>query len=223
MFRFDGEKWVPFAKKVTYTQTHEYYMDGTDIPDLPNINVVAIMLTNEQLKRLEMVKTIEDMGIDALTKYVMTDELPQEYPQMEIKVEEEKTKETLLSMVDFTKATSEQVMSLKPLFREWKDDGTYYSKGQLVTDEGIIYKVIIGSPSQPSWKPKLAVSLFAKVLTDPTGISILTWVQPLSTNPYKLGDKVTHKGKTWESMNNNNTWEPGAIGVDDRIWKEVKS
>ena len=48
---------------------------------------------------------------------------------------------------------------------------------------------------------------------------ILAWKQPLSTNPYRMGDRATHNGKTWESMNDANVWEPGT--VDDRIWKEV--
>lgn len=48
---------------------------------------------------------------------------------------------------------------------------------------------------------------------------ILPWKQPLSTNPYRLGDKVTHVGKTWESMNDANVWEPGL--VNETIWKEV--
>ena len=50
--------------------------------------------------------------------------------------------------------------------------------------------------AQETWTPDTAVSLWAKVLTDPSG-RILAWVQPDSTNPYMKGDKVTHKGKTW--------------------------
>ena len=39
--------------------------------------------------------------------------------------------------------------------------------------------------------------------------------------PYQIGSKVTHNGKKWESMVPNNVWEPGALGVDQDIWKEV--
>ena len=38
---------------------------------------------------------------------------------------------------------------------------------------------------------------------------------------YKKGSKVTHNGKKWESMVDNNVWEPGAFGVGDTIWKEI--
>lgn len=49
--------------------------------------------------------------------------------------------------------------------------------------------------------------------------AILPWVQPLSTNPYRLLDQVTHNGKTWISRNDANVWEPGT--VNSTIWEEV--
>ena len=39
--------------------------------------------------------------------------------------------------------------------------------------------------------------------------------------PYQKGSKCTHSGKKWESMVDNNVWEPGAFGVGPEIWKEV--
>lgn len=42
-------------------------------------------------------------------------------------------------------------------------------------------------------------------------------VQPDSTNPYMMGDKVKHNGKTWESIIDNNVWEPSVYG-----WSEVE-
>ena len=38
---------------------------------------------------------------------------------------------------------------------------------------------------------------------------------------YQIGSKVAHNGKKWESMVDNNVWEPGAFGVGDTIWKEI--
>ena len=69
--------------------------------------------------------------------------------------------------------------------------------------------------SQADWLPENTPSLYARVLIpDPTVIP--EWEQPDSTNPYMKGDKVTHNGKTWESMIDNNVWEPGIYG-----WIEV--
>lgn len=38
---------------------------------------------------------------------------------------------------------------------------------------------------------------------------------------YQTGSKVSHNGKKWESMVDNNVWEPGAFGVGETIWKEI--
>lgn len=43
-------------------------------------------------------------------------------------------------------------------------------------------------------------------------------IQPVK---YQTGSKVSHNGKKWESMVDNNVWEPGAFGVGDTIWKEI--
>ena len=47
---------------------------------------------------------------------------------------------------------------------------------------------------------------------------IPAWVTGQS---YAKNTQVTHGGKTWISMVDNNTWEPGGEGVFDSIWKEV--
>ena len=47
---------------------------------------------------------------------------------------------------------------------------------------------------------------------------IPAWVTGQS---YAKDVQVTHGGKTWLSMVDNNTWEPGGEGVFDSIWKEA--
>ena len=47
---------------------------------------------------------------------------------------------------------------------------------------------------------------------------IPAWVTGQS---YAKNVQVTHGGKTWISMVDNNVWEPGAAGVYESIWKEV--
>lgn len=100
------------------------------------------------------------------------------------------------------------------LYPEWKSD-TSYVVNQRLRYGGVLYKVLQEHTSQQTWTPDAASSLFAPVLiSDPDVIS--EWVQPDSTNPYMLGDKVTHNGKTWENTIDNNVWEPGVYG-----WNEV--
>jgi hypothetical protein len=56
--------------------------------------------------------------------------------------------------------------------------------------------------------------LFAKLLI-PDDDVIPAWEQPDSTNPYKIGDKVSHKDIIWVSIVDNNVWEPGVYGWEE--------
>ena len=103
-------------------------------------------------------------------------------------------------------------------FDPWDAAGAY-EVGNRVRYADVLYKCLTGHTAQESWTPDVSPSLWAKVLIpDPSVIP--EWEQPGSTNGYSKGDKVTHNGKTWESLADNNVWEPGAIGTAS-LWKEV--
>ena len=114
--------------------------------------------------------------------------------------------------------TDEQALQVTALYPPW-DAAKTYAVGDRVRYGGELYRCLTAHTAQAAWTPTDAPSLWAKVLTDPSG-TILPWVQPDSTNPYAKGDKVTHNGKTWESLVDNNVWEPGAVGTES-LWKEV--
>lgn len=114
--------------------------------------------------------------------------------------------------------TDEQALQVTTLYPLWDATKTY-AVGDRVRYAGNLYRCLQPHTAQETWNPADAPSLWAKVLTDPSG-TILPWEQPGSTNPYMKGDKVTHIGKTWESLVDNNVWEPGAIGTES-LWKEV--
>lgn len=116
--------------------------------------------------------------------------------------------------------TDEQAATVQELFKPWNAESTY-AVGDRVRYGGELYRCLTAHTSQAAWTPTDAPSLWAKVLTDPSG-AILPWVQPDSTNPYAKGDKVTHNGKTWESLVDNNVWEPGVTGTES-LWKEVSA
>lgn len=100
------------------------------------------------------------------------------------------------------------------LFERWEPD-KQYEVGMRLCYGDKLYKVLIAHTSQDSWTPDAAPSLFAEVLIpDPSVIP--EWVQPSSTNPYMIGDKVRHNDKVWVSTVDNNVWEPGVYG-----WEEV--
>lgn len=111
-----------------------------------------------------------------------------------------------------------EVASIIPeVFPVWLASSVKYKAGDKVSYNGVLYKVLQDHTSQESWKPPLAPSLFAKVLTS-TDNTPKAWVQPDSTNPYKKGDRVTYNGKTYESTIDNNVWSPDAYPAG---WKVV--
>lgn len=139
----------------------------------------------------------------------------------------EKAKENLLAMLEQAKFsavdnTDAQALLVPSLYPEWEvlKDGTHLTKGQRCTYNKVLYNVLSDHDKQEQWTPEAAPSLFAKVLIPDPNVTP-DWEQPGSTNGYKKGDKVKHNSKIWESLVDNNVWEPGAVGTDS-VWKEVQ-
>ena len=109
----------------------------------------------------------------------------------------------------------EDALEAKELYPQWSGNGISYKVDDRIRYEGVLYKVLLAHTSQEGWTPSVSPSLFAKVLI-PDENTIPEWEQPDSTNPYQVGDKVTHNGKTWENTVANNVWEPGVYG-----WSEI--
>ena len=114
--------------------------------------------------------------------------------------------------------SDEQALQFVEFAQEWRLNESF-SAEQRVNYNGTLYKCLQAHTSQASWTPETAPSLWTKVLiADPTEIT--DWEQPDSTNGYSIGDKVVHNGKTWESLTDNNVWEPGVTG-SETVWIEV--
>lgn len=109
-----------------------------------------------------------------------------------------------------TSATDDQAIEAPAVYPTWKEDVNYVSDTRVLYN-GTLYRVLSDHTSQADWTPDATSSLFAKVLTSDDG-KILPWEQPDSTNPYKVGDKVSHNGSNWISVVDNNVWEPGIYG-----------
>ena len=128
-----------------------------------------------------------------------------------LKLEEVDAKEESLNKIG--KIVANQVtddvvaLSIQEFYDIW-EVGVLYPVGRYITHNDILYKVLTEHTSQTDWTPDAAPSLFAKVLTDPTGETIPEWVQPDSTNAYMTGDKVTYEGVVYESIIDNNIWSP---------------
>lgn len=106
------------------------------------------------------------------------------------------------------------------VYPEWSGEGLPYAVGERLRFDGTLYQVLQDHASQADWTPKAAPSLFAAVLVDGEG-QVVEWVAPPpGSNGYVKGQKVTHGGKTWESLVDNNVWEPGVSGTET-VWAEV--
>lgn len=104
-----------------------------------------------------------------------------------------------------------QALQVKCLYKTWdKQIGKELQVGEYVQYEGELYKVLQAHTVQETWTPTGAPSLYAKVLVDPTGETVLDWVQPDSTNAYMKGDRVKYEGVIYESLIDNNIWSPVA-------------
>lgn len=115
-------------------------------------------------------------------------------------------------------ASDEQALKAVAVYPAWRE-GVAYAEGQRVRYNGELYRVIMAHDAQAAWTPDAAPSLFARVLVPEDG-SVPEWQQPDSTNGYAKGDKVTHGGATWESLVDNNVWEPGATGTES-LWQKI--
>lgn len=107
---------------------------------------------------------------------------------------------------------------LQDFYDEWEIDISV-TQGQYINYNGILFKVLTEHKTQVGWEPDKAPSLFAKVLTDPTGETILDWVQPDSTNAYMTGDKVRFEGLIYVSLIDNNIWSPVGYPAG---WQQVE-
>lgn len=110
-----------------------------------------------------------------------------------------------------TNLTDNDALEAKELFSIWIV-GKEYSVGDRVRYNDTLYKVLQAHTSQADWTPTNAPSLFAEILPGQDGTDIGEWVQPDSTNPYQIGDKVIHNGIIYECTVANNVWEPGVYG-----------
>jgi chitodextrinase len=92
------------------------------------------------------------------------------------------------------------------MFPKWAE-GTEYKEGQKIQYNGTLYRVLQSHAALTTWNPEATASLYAKVLIPDENI-VPEWEQPNSTNAYSIGDKVKYNGSIYESLINNNVWDP---------------
>lgn len=115
--------------------------------------------------------------------------------------------------------TNDVALHMVDMFPVWNPNGVTYKKGKRISYNGVLYEVVKEHVSQENWKPDVTPSEYAKVISSISG-EIPEWEQPLPTNAYKLGDRVKHNGRYYESTYDGaNVWEPGVVG--EEYWKDI--
>lgn len=184
---------------VTDTYSHVVYMPSAD---LSKFEVVKDESVPDSLRN-----AIESLN----TKQIEMEETQATFTQVQQSLHK------VAKMVASEVTDDAKALAIQEFYDDW-EVGVKYEVGTYIRYEGVLYKVITAHTSQSDWAPTSASSLFAKVLTDPTGETINEWVQPDSTNAYMTGDKVIFEGKTYESIIDNNVWSPSAYPAG---WKEI--
>ena len=196
---------------------------STEVADWAAAGVLVGKLTDESLKKVQFMSG-EDISGEYTDMILITPvQVTTGSPMiLTFGIRERTTEE--IQQADVQTAISylsdEQALTVKDLYADWDENGIGYITGNRVQYNGKLYKCLQGHTSQADWSPEAAPSLWAEILAGQSGTAIGEWVQPESTNPYNKGDKVTHNGKTWESLIDSNVWEPGAQGSES-LWKEI--
>ena len=198
---------------VTDTYSHVVYMPSADLSKFEVVKDESVpdslrnAIESLNTKQIEMEETQATLN----TKQIEMEETQATFTQVQQSLHK------VAKMVASEVTDDAKALAIQEFYDDW-EVGVKYEVGTYIRYEGVLYKVITAHTSQSDWTPTSASSLFAKVLTDPTGETINEWVQPDSTNAYMTGDKVIFEGKTYESVIDNNVWSPSAYPAG---WKEI--
>lgn len=102
------------------------------------------------------------------------------------------------------------------MFGLWADRvSTDVKVGEYLRHEDGLYRVKQAHKIQAHYPPSTATAALYSKVTMPGEVP--DW----NAGSWAKGVTVSHRGRLWLSMVDNNTWEPGAPGVYDNIWKAV--
>ena len=100
--------------------------------------------------------------------------------------------------------TEAETKAIAGLFQPWMP-GETVEIGTLRFYKDDLYKCVQAHTTQSDWTPNITPALWV-IKSAPCVIP--EWVQPDSTNPYMIGDKVTYNGRIYESTIDANVWSP---------------
>lgn len=112
-------------------------------------------------------------------------------------------------------ATDEEIMNISTFLPHFDPSISYQFK-DVIMYKGIPYRALQNIKANSPYTPDTSPSLWKRIGA-PNSQGIYPWIQPVgSSDVYMKGDKVTYNEKTWESIIDNNVWEPGIYG-----WNQI--
>ena len=228
MLKFDGEKWVLYEKKISYSRPNIIFVDEVNIdPSWTDVEVEDIELTLEQTKRFEQVKYFEDVDTDTLENYIINGTLPEEYPSFLARLahqeKEDAKTQVIKDLVDFDNASIEELEALDFLHKKF-EHGILIEKNDLVEYEGGLYISLsdhIADENFPPGETDYRYTVKRKG-THSDGEDPDPWVQPTGyQNAYSKGDRVLYlpDGLIYISQIDGNAEEPTKDEPHNRWWK----
>lgn len=217
MIHFNGKRWVPFDKKITYTREFVVF-DHEQAPyeHEDNFQVVDNELSDEQLYRLEVAQGIQNIPFEDLVLYVkdgVTNELSMAAVADAIK--KELDRESMKSAIDFENSDIDVLEKIDLLRKDYSPQG-YYLRDDLVEYEGGLYLVLHDHPARLDLPPSTTPTLYVlrKSGTPDNPGEPEDWTQPGGGDDrYKKGSIVKHNGNLWIStIDGLNVAEPGVHG-----------
>lgn len=140
---------------------------------------------------------------------------------VDIGIEKEVAETALESLTPMDDLTEEELIQVMRRYREW-EPGITITEEDLpfaLTYDNVLYQVNQPHTTQADWVPGQGTDSLYSPIT-PEG-HIDDWIQPQGAHDaYRLGDRVLHGGREWESLHDANVWEPGTVGTES-LWSMI--
>ena len=153
--------------------------------------------------------------LESVTRSKSLDEMEASYPTPEESVVLA-ARLIVLPLLTAGSLTDEQVEQFTGLFPTWTADGVDVKVGEVWRHDGTLVEVVQTHKTQADWSPDKVPALFK--VHRAVG-SVAAWVQPTGTHDaYALGERMTFKGATYESLFAANVYSPT---VYPAAWKLI--
>jgi len=146
----------------------------------------------------------KELWYEYIDRPLNTEEITEEY-QNEIDAIRKSAQIATRDKIKADELSDDELLSLVKVYSDW-DVGIDYVVGDLVNYHNKLWEVIQDHTSQADWAPDVASSLFTE--KTPEGV-ITEWKQPTGAHDaYNTGDQVLYNDETYESIIDDNVWNP---------------